>query len=105
MRRRAGGGHSFFRLNRSRDRLGKATGRSPPMSELHWKPAYELAAMIRRRELKAAELMTATIARLEKVNPKVNAFVALRADQAMDEARAIDEKIARREEVGPLAGL
>ncbi|MGO9603009.1 MAG: amidase [Candidatus Binataceae bacterium] len=75
------------------------------MSELYWKPAYELAAMIRRRELKAAELMTATIARLEKVNPKVNAFVALRADQAMDEARAIDEKIARREEVGPLAGL
>ncbi len=75
------------------------------MSELHWKPAHELAAMIRRRELKAAELMAATIARLEKVNPRLNAFVALRAEQAMDEARSIDEKIARREEVGPLAGL
>jgi aspartyl-tRNA(Asn)/glutamyl-tRNA(Gln) amidotransferase subunit A len=75
------------------------------MPDLHWKPAYELAAMIRRRELKAAELMAATIARLEKVNPKLNAFVALRAEQAMDEARALDEKIARREEVGPLAGL
>jgi aspartyl-tRNA(Asn)/glutamyl-tRNA(Gln) amidotransferase subunit A len=75
------------------------------MPDLHWKPAYELAAMIRRRELKAAELMAATIARLEKVNSKLNAFVALRAEQAMDEARALDEKIARREEVGPLAGL
>jgi aspartyl-tRNA(Asn)/glutamyl-tRNA(Gln) amidotransferase subunit A len=75
------------------------------MPDLHWKPAHELAALIRRRELKAAELMAATIARLEKVNPKLNAFVALRAEQAMDEARALDEKIARREEVGPLAGL
>jgi len=75
------------------------------MSELHWKPAWELAAMIRRREIKAAELMSATLARLEKVNPKVNAFVALRADEAMKDARALDEKIARREEVGPLAGL
>lgn len=75
------------------------------MPDLHWKPAYELAAMIRRRELKAAELMAATIARLEKVNSKLNAFVALRAEQAMDEARALDEKIVRREEVGPLAGL
>jgi aspartyl-tRNA(Asn)/glutamyl-tRNA(Gln) amidotransferase subunit A len=75
------------------------------MPDLHWKPAYELVAMIRRHELKAAELMAATIARLEKVNPKLNAFVALRAEQAMDEARALDEKIARREEVGPLAGL
>lgn len=75
------------------------------MPDLLWKPAYELVAMIRRRELKAAELMAATIARLEKVNPMLNAFVALRAEQAMDEARVLDEKIARREEVGPLAGL
>jgi Asp-tRNA(Asn)/Glu-tRNA(Gln) amidotransferase A subunit family amidase len=75
------------------------------MSDLHFKPAHELAAMIRRRELKAAELMAATIARIEKLNPLLNAFVAMRPDEAMDEARAIDEKIARREEVGPLAGL
>ena len=32
-------------------------------NELHFKPAYELAAMIRRRELKPSELMAATIAR------------------------------------------
>ena len=75
------------------------------MPDLHWRPAYELAALIRRRELKAAELMAATIARLEAVNPKLNAFVALRAEQAMDEARALDVKIARHQEVGPLAGL
>lgn len=75
------------------------------MAELYWKPAHELAAMIRRRELKPSELMTATLARLEQVNPKVNAFVAVRAEAAMEEARAMDEKIARREELGTLAGL
>ncbi|MGC1676215.1 MAG: amidase, partial [Candidatus Binataceae bacterium] len=75
------------------------------MAELYWKPAHELAAMIRRRELKPSELMAATLARLEQVNPKVNAFVAVRAEQAMEEARAMDEKIARREELGTLAGL
>jgi Asp-tRNA(Asn)/Glu-tRNA(Gln) amidotransferase A subunit family amidase len=73
--------------------------------DLHFKPAYELAAMIRRRELKPSELMAATIERIEATNPKINAFVALRSDQAMAEARTLDDKIARKEEVGPLAGL
>jgi aspartyl-tRNA(Asn)/glutamyl-tRNA(Gln) amidotransferase subunit A len=75
------------------------------MSELYWKPAHELAAMIRRRELKAAELMEQTLRRIEQTNPKLNAFCALRADDAIKDARAVDEKIARHEEVGPLAGL
>jgi len=75
------------------------------MDELYWKPAHELAAMIRRRDLKAAELMELTIKRIEQTNPKLNAFCALRADDAIADARAVDEKIARREELGPLAGL
>ena len=61
--------------------------------------------MIRRRELKPSELMDATIARIEALNPKLNAFCAIRAEQAIDEARALDEKIARGEAVGTLAGL
>ena len=75
------------------------------MDELYWKPAHELAAMIRRRDIKAAELMELTIKRIEQTNPKLNAFCALRADDAMADARALDEKIARREELGSLAGL
>jgi aspartyl-tRNA(Asn)/glutamyl-tRNA(Gln) amidotransferase subunit A len=75
------------------------------VSELHWKSAFELASMIRARQLKPSELMDATLRRIEALNPKLNAFCALRADQAMAEARALDEKIARREDVGTLAGL
>jgi|YelNatPaOPRAMG01_1025707.scaffolds.fasta_scaffold00212_41 Asp-tRNA(Asn)/Glu-tRNA(Gln) amidotransferase A subunit family amidase len=74
-------------------------------SELHRKPAHELAAMIRRRELKPSDLIEHTIARIEATNPRLNAFVALRAEAAIDEARRLDERIAHREEVGPLAGL
>jgi aspartyl-tRNA(Asn)/glutamyl-tRNA(Gln) amidotransferase subunit A len=75
------------------------------MAELCWISAFDLAAMIRRRELKPSELMAATIARIEALNPKINAFCALRAEGAMAEARAHDEKIAHREDIGPLAGL
>src|ERR1700756_2466654 len=75
------------------------------MNELYWKPAHELAAMIRKRELKPSELMDATIRRIEATNPKINAFCELRADAAMAEAKALDEKIARGEQVGTLAGL
>jgi len=61
------------------------------MSELYWKPAHELAALIRNRELKPSELIDLTIKRIEQTNPKLNAFCALRADQALKEARARPE--------------
>lgn len=75
------------------------------MAELHWMAAYELADLIRRRELKPSELMAATLARIEALNPKLNAFCALRADAALAEARALDERVARGVDPGPLAGL
>src|SRR5260370_29759745 len=74
------------------------------MGELHWMSAFDLAGMIRRRELKPSELVAASLSRIEALNPKFNAFCALRAEGAMAEARALDEKIARREETGILAG-
>src|SRR5580704_16962340 len=75
------------------------------MVELHWMAAYELAAMMRRRALKPSELMAGTIARIDALNSKFNAFCALRSEAAMSEARAMDERLARGDEVGPLAGL
>ncbi len=75
------------------------------MTELSFKPAFELAALIRRRELKPSEAVAHAIGRVEALNGKLNAFCAMRAEQAMAEARAIDERLARREEVGLLAGV
>ncbi|SRR5579875_161671 len=75
------------------------------MSGLHWKSAVELAAMIQRRELKPSELMEATAARIEALNPKLNAFCALCLERALEESKAMDERLARGESLGPLAGL
>lgn len=51
------------------------------------------------------ELMEATLRRIEAVNPILNAFVSLRADEAMDEARALADDLASGKHTGPLAGI
>jgi len=75
------------------------------MDDLHWRSAFELAAMIRRRELKPSELMTATIARIEQLNPRLNAFCATRFDEALAEARRLDERRGRGDADHSPAGL
>ncbi|HZO80757.1 MAG TPA: amidase [Candidatus Binataceae bacterium] len=75
------------------------------MAELDFKSAFELMALIRRREVKPSEAVGHALARVETLNPRLNAFVAMRAEQAMAEARALDERLARREELGLLAGV
>jgi fatty acid amide hydrolase len=67
--------------------------------------ARELAARIARGELSAAEAVEAHIARIEAVNPKINAVVFKRYDQARAEARAADRARARGEPLGPLHGV
>jgi amidase len=49
--------------------------------------------------------MTAHLAQIERVNPKVNAIVTLVAEQALASAARADEDIARRRPLGPLHGL
>jgi Asp-tRNA(Asn)/Glu-tRNA(Gln) amidotransferase A subunit family amidase len=61
----------------------------------------ELAAAVRSRRLSAVELVTAALERIERLNPELNAVSALRAERALGEARALDERGAD----GPLAGL
>ena len=67
--------------------------------------AVEMAAQIRAGRLSAREVMAAHLARIEAVNPKVNAIVTLHAEQAMAAALAADEAQARGETLGPLHGL
>ncbi len=73
--------------------------------ELCFLPATELAAMIRIRQVSAVEVMQAHLVQIARVNPKVNAIVTLDAEGALARAKAMDEKQARGEELGPLHGL
>jgi amidase len=68
-------------------------------------PAVELARLIRARELSAAELLAAVLARIADANPAVNAIVTLAAEQATAAAAALDAQAARGSFAGPLHGL
>jgi fatty acid amide hydrolase len=67
--------------------------------------AVELAATIKRGEVSAAAAVEAYIARIEEVNPRLNALVIRRYDQARAEALEVDRRRAAGEPLGPLAGV
>lgn len=67
--------------------------------------AVDMAAHIRAGRLSARELMSAHLARIEAVNPKVNAIVTLHAEAAMAASLAADEAQAHGKPLGPLHGL
>lgn len=73
---------------------------------LHWWTARALAAAIRDRQLSAREVVSAHLDRIAAVNPRINAIVTLRAEEALAEADAADRRAARTgERLGPLHGL
>jgi amidase len=73
--------------------------------ELCYKPAIELARLIRRKELSAREVLAAHLAQIERVNPKVNAICTLVPEAAKKQAERADEALARGANPGPLHGL
>jgi len=75
------------------------------MEAIYKKPAYELAKLIQAKELSPTQLMSATLERIEAVNPQLNAFVALRPDEAMAEAKVLEKRIKDGDTPGPLAGI
>ncbi len=68
-------------------------------------PGLELAARIARGEVRASDVVEATLARIRDVDRQYNCFTALTAERALAEARAVDERRARGEPLGPIAGV
>jgi amidase len=92
------------------DRANAERSVAPPLppvvgDELCDLTAVDLAARIRAKKVSAREVMEAHLARIDRVNPRINAIVTLVADRAMDGARKADEAQARGEPLGPLHGL
>jgi amidase len=73
--------------------------------DLCFRPATELAGMLRAREISARELLDAHLSRIERFNPALNAVVTLDAGGARAAADAADAALAAGETVGPLHGL
>ena len=65
----------------------------------------EAAEQIRTRRLSPVELTRDCLARIERLNPTLNAFITVTADQALDAARQAESEIAAGHYRGPLHGI
>jgi aspartyl-tRNA(Asn)/glutamyl-tRNA(Gln) amidotransferase subunit A len=74
------------------------------MTELHHLTVSELAEGLRARQFSSVELARHFLARIERLNPDLNAFVTVTADQALEAAKKADELLAAGE-AGELAGV
>ncbi|WP_166354921.1 amidase [Phytoactinopolyspora limicola] len=79
--------------------------RTTPGSDLTAMSAVDAAAAITRGELLPSELTEAYLARIEQLNPELNAFVTVTAQRAHDDAARADQELARGHRRGPLHGL
>jgi amidase len=75
------------------------------MQDLWRLSATDIAALIRSKKVSAKEAAVAALARLDAVNPSINAIVDHRPAEVLARAEAIDAAIAANEDVGPLAGV
>lgn len=69
------------------------------------RPAYELRDLMAAGEVSAREVLEAHLARIDRLNPALNAIVTRVDDRAREQAQRADEALARGETPGPLHGL
>ncbi len=74
-------------------------------NDLVHKPAHELAALLKTKQISSVELTTAYLERITALNPKVNAFITVTDDVALARAREADRQIAAGKYLGPLHGI
>jgi amidase len=75
------------------------------MDEVLLRSATDAARMLRAGELASRELTELLLARVERVDPALNAVAELRREAALAEAAAADVALARGVEPGPLHGV
>jgi Asp-tRNA(Asn)/Glu-tRNA(Gln) amidotransferase A subunit family amidase len=73
--------------------------------ELIWRPALDLVALIRSKQLSPVELTEAVLTRLEEVNPRLNAFCLMAPDAARRAAREAEIAVMKGEPLGLLHGV
>jgi Asp-tRNA(Asn)/Glu-tRNA(Gln) amidotransferase A subunit family amidase len=73
--------------------------------DLAWIPATELAGLIRAKKVSPVEVVDAVLARIERLNPTLNCFVAVTAEEARDAALSAEVAVMTGEELGPLHGV
>ena len=75
------------------------------MTAAHWLGIAQVSRAFAERSLSPVELLTSLLARIERLDPRLHAFIRLDADAAMDAARAAEKEIAAGRMRGPLHGV
>ncbi len=74
-------------------------------ADLNFLPAWKMAELVRARHVSPVELVRAHLDRIEKVNPKINAYVQLDSERALASARTMETALMRGDQLGPLHGV
>ena len=90
--------------------LGMQAARSwasanPAVDDLLYSSAMSISKAIRSGQVSSVEMVRACLARIDKVNPRINAVVTQAADRALDEAKKADAELARGRCRGLLHGV
>ena len=72
---------------------------------LYEKPAHVLHDMLVKKEITAVELTEDVLARIDEVEGDVKAYLTITRDEALAQAKAVDEKIAKGEKISFLEGI
>src|SRR3954449_673897 len=80
-------------------------GEAMDSEDLGFLPATELAELIRTKKLSPVEYMQALLARIEALDPKVNACASRAADQARAAARRAEAQLMSGDRIGRLHGV
>jgi aspartyl-tRNA(Asn)/glutamyl-tRNA(Gln) amidotransferase subunit A len=74
-------------------------------TDLCFTPATELVGAIRAKKLSSVEITSTVLDRIAALEPKLNAFAHLAAEEAMDAAAKADSALAKGASLGPLHGV
>lgn len=74
-------------------------------SELCWLSVVEAGRLLRAGTVTPLDLARACLARIERLDPGLNAFIAVHAERALEEARAAGAELAAGRDRGPLHGI
>lgn len=72
---------------------------------LYEKPAHVLHDMLVKKEITAVELTEDVLARIDEAEGEVKAYLTITRDEALAQAKAVDEKIAKGEKISFLEGI
>ncbi len=67
--------------------------------------AKEQAALVRQRKVSPVEIVESCLGRIESANEKLNSFLTVAGDEAMQAARRLERAMAKGRKAGPLAGV